>query len=72
MVTHLQCQAHADIYRSELVLLRLSGRMEKGEVDARGGVVAGSVLTRDVQTQGLAVTVTYLLPSFLCVYCSDN
>jgi hypothetical protein len=51
VVTHLQCQAHADISRNELVLLRLSGRMEKGEVDARGGVVAGSVFMEDVQAQ---------------------
>lgn len=52
VVTHLLCQAHADISRNELVLLRLAGSMEKGEVDARGGMVAGFVLMQDVQTEG--------------------
>ena len=53
VVTHLQCQVHADISHNELVLLRLTGRMEKGEVDARGGVVAGTILMQDVQAQGI-------------------
>ena len=52
VVTHLRCETHADISRNELVLLRLTGAMEKGEVDARGGMVAGSVFVHDVQTQG--------------------
>ena len=53
VVTHLQCQVHADVGHNELVLLRLSGKMEKGEVDARGGVVAGTILMQDVQAQGI-------------------
>ena len=52
VVTHLQCQTHADISRNELVLLRLTGGMERGEIDARGGMVAGSVLMQDVGAQG--------------------
>ncbi|CAI8057302.1 Transmembrane protein KIAA1109 homolog [Geodia barretti] len=51
VVTHLQCQVHADVSHNELVLLRLAGRMEKGEVDARGGVVAGTILMQDVVAQ---------------------
>ena len=55
MVTHLQCQVHADVSHNELVLLRLAGRMEKGEVDARGGVVAGTILMQDVVAQGIHI-----------------
>ena len=53
-MTHLRCQAHTDVSHNELVLLRLTGAMERGEVDARGGMVAGSVLMEDVQVQGKA------------------
>lgn len=52
-MTHLQCQVHADVSHNELVVLRLIGRMEKGDVDARGGVVAGTVLMQNVLTKGL-------------------
>ena len=52
LVTHLKCEAHADISHNELVLFNFDGRLEKGEVDARGGVVAGSILMENVQTHG--------------------
>ena len=52
LVTHLKCQAHADISHNELVMFNLDGRMVKGEVDARGGVIAGSILMEDVQAHG--------------------
>ena len=61
VVTHLQCQAHADISRNELVFLRLRGGMERGEVDARGGMVAGFVLMQNVRAQGTNSSCTKLL-----------
>ena len=74
VVTRLQCQAHADISHNELVLLRLAGGMERGEVDARGGMVAGSVLMQDVQAQGMLLTLQPTPPASqqaLCP-CSDD
>lgn len=60
VVTHLQCQAHADISCNELVLLKVVGQMEKGEVDARGGMVAGFLLMQDVQTKGIVSLLSQL------------
>jgi hypothetical protein len=62
VVTHLQCQVHADVSHNELVLLRLAGRMEKGEVDARGGVVAGTILMQDVVAQVTTASNLGLIP----------
>ena len=52
-MTHLKCEAHADVSHNELVLFNLDAKMEKGEVDARGGFVAGSILMEEVQAHGL-------------------
>ena len=51
-MTHLKCEAHLDISRNELVLFNLDGRLVRGEVDARGGVIAGNVLVEDVLAHG--------------------
>lgn len=67
VVTHLQCQAHADISRNELVLLQLAGGMEKGEVDARGGMVAGFILMQDVQAKGMILLPSPLIDCETCV-----
>lgn len=67
VVTHLRCQAHTDVSHNELVLLRLTGAMERGEVDARGGMVAGSVLMEEVQVQGKATVCCWQLP-LLCIH----
>lgn len=60
LVSNLQCQGHADISHNELVLLRLTGKMEKGEVDARGGMVAGFILMQNVQAQGIVYNITFI------------
>ena len=52
LVTHLKFQAHADISHNELVLVQVDAKLMKGEVDARGGVIAGSILMEDTQVHG--------------------
>ena len=47
VVTHLNLELHMDISHNELVLMNLDACIEKGEVDARGGVVAGNILMKD-------------------------
>lgn len=52
LLSHLKCTTHADVSHNELVLFNLDGCMEKGELDARGGMIAGSVLVEDIQALG--------------------
>lgn len=54
-MTHLKFEAHADISHNELVLLQVDAKLVKGEVDARGGVIAGSILIEDTQAHGMYV-----------------
>lgn len=51
-MTHLKFEAHCDISHNELVLLQLDGNLEKGEFDARSGVIAGSILVQDLGFDG--------------------
>ena len=51
-MTHLKCEVHADVSHNELVLVQLDGQMEKGEVEARGGVIAGSILMQNLEAHG--------------------
>ncbi len=38
--------------QNELVFLEMNGRLDKGELDARGGVIAGNILIRGAQAHG--------------------
>ena len=49
LVTQLNIEVHMDISHNELVLINLDACIEKGEVDARGGVVAGSILMENTR-----------------------
>ena len=53
LVTHLRLEAHCDVSYNELVLLQLEGSLEKGEFDARSGVIAGRILMEDVAVHGM-------------------
>lgn len=48
----LKCEAHCDVSHNELVLLQLEGKLEKGEFDARAGVIAGSILVEEATVNG--------------------
>lgn len=52
LVTHLKCEGHTDISHNELVLLQVDMKLDKGELDARGGVIAGAVLVENIQANG--------------------
>lgn len=52
LVSCLKCVAHCDVSRDELVLLQLQGKLEKGELDARAGIIAGSILMNDAIIDG--------------------
>ena len=52
LVTHLKVEGHADISHNELVLLQVNTKLDKGELDARGGVIAGTVLIQNIQANG--------------------
>lgn len=52
LVTHLKCEGHADISHNELVLLQVDTKLDKGELDARGGVIAGAILVENIQAHG--------------------
>ena len=51
-MTHLKLEGHADVSHNELVLLQVNTKLDKGELDARGGVIAGTVLVQDIQAHG--------------------
>ena len=51
-MTHLKLEGHADISHNELVLLQVDTKLDKGELDARGGVIAGAVLVENIQAHG--------------------
>lgn len=74
LVTHLKCEAHLDISHNELVLFNLDGRMEKGEVDARGGMVAGSILMEEAQTHSMycSAAATSLLITVFFILCASS
>ena len=55
LVSCLKCEAHCDVSHNELVLLQLEGKLEKGEFDARAGVIAGSILMEDATVNGQSV-----------------
>ena len=52
LVTHLKCEGHADVSHNELVLLQVATKLDKGELDVRGGVIAGAVLIENIQAHG--------------------
>ena len=52
LVTHLKLEGHADISHNELVLLQVDTKLDKGELDARGGVIAGAMLVENIQAHG--------------------
>lgn len=52
LVSCLKCEAHCDVSRNELVLLQLRAKLDKGEVDARAGIIAGSILMQDASVEG--------------------
>lgn len=52
LVTYLKFEAHCDVSHNELVLLQLDGKLEKGEFDARAGVIAGSILVENAVVDG--------------------
>lgn len=52
LVTHLKLEGHADISHNELVLLQVETKLDKGELDARGGVIAGAMLIENIQAHG--------------------
>ena len=56
LVSCLKCEAHCDVSHDELVLLQLQGKLEKGELDARAGIIAGSILMNDATVDGMQVT----------------
>ena len=56
LVTHLKCEGHADISHNELVLLQVGTKLDKGELDARGGVIAGAILVENIQANGKRIT----------------
>ena len=51
-MTHLKLEGHADISHNELVLLQVDTKLDKGELDARGGVIAGAMLVENIQAHG--------------------
>ena len=51
-MTHLKIEGHADVSHNELVLLQVNTKLDKGELDARGGVIAGAVLIQNIQANG--------------------
>lgn len=52
LVSCLKCEAHCDVSHNELVCLQLQGKLEKGEFDARAGIIAGSILIEDSTVDG--------------------
>ncbi len=52
LVTQFRCEAHCDVQHNELVLLEMDGKLDKGELDARGGVIAGNILMKGAQARG--------------------
>ena len=78
LVTHLRLEGHADVLQNELILLSLDSCLEKGEVEARGGIVAGSILMEKMTLHGKTSSrvflqrVTYLLYPSLHVYSDDG
>ena len=59
LVTHLKLEGHADISHNELVLLQVDTKLDKGELDARGGVIAGAMLVENIQAHGEREIITY-------------
>ncbi len=60
-MTQFRCEAHCDVQHNELVLLEMDGKLEKGELDARGGVIAGNILMIGAQARGESeYTIVYL------------
>ncbi len=53
----LKCEAHCDVSHDELVLLQLQGKLEKGELDARAGIIAGSILMNDATVDGELIAI---------------
>lgn len=51
-MSSLKCEAHCDVSHNELVLLQLDANLNKGEFDARSGVIAGSILTENAVIHG--------------------
>ncbi len=68
LVSHLQCFSHCDVSHNELVLFQLAGKLAKGEFDARGGVIAGSILMENARVFGMYVCLyVQLLDDDVCV-----
>ena len=65
-MTQLRCEAHCDVQQNELVLLEMNGKLEKGELDARGGVIAGTVLMMGAQTHGALFSMLLRLTVYGC------
>lgn len=61
LVTCLKCEAHCDVSHNELVLLQLDGKLEKGEFDARTGIIAGCILVKEVAIDGECFFVKVLI-----------
>jgi len=53
LVSQLRLAAHCDVQHNELVLLEADGKLDRGELDARGGVIAGNVVMIGAQTHGV-------------------
>ena len=59
LISCLKCEAHCDVSHNELVLLQLKAKLDKGEFDARAGIIAGSILMEDATVEGMcACTIT--------------
>lgn len=74
-MTHLKCEGHADISHNELVLLQVGTKLDKGELDVRGGVIAGAVLIENIQGHGkegnviFTVHFTRDVSVLKCIFC---
>ena len=51
-MSHLKCEAHADIQHNELVFLSCVGAIEEIEGEAQGGVLAGNVKLGSAEIKG--------------------
>ena len=68
LVTHLKLEGHADISHNELVLLQVDTKLDKGELDARGGVIAGAMLVENIQAHGEREIIRYRIAMHMYMY----
>ncbi len=67
LVTQLRCEAHCDVQHNELVLLEMDGKLDKGELDARGGVIAGIILMRGAQAHSEWRPCSFVVNTYICL-----